>query len=94
MAHRLPSLSTVKDRTEEEMAHRAKTPDQGGKHDSPPAAGATADADALRREIELRAYHRYCERGCAAGADVDDWVEAEREVLAAHGHSGISGGKV
>ena len=75
------------------MAHRAKTPDKGGKHDSPPAAGATADADALRREIELRAYHRYCERGCAAGADVDDWVAAEREALAARGHSGVSDGK-
>ncbi len=75
------------------MAHRAKTPDKGATHDSPAAAGAIADAEALRPEIELRAYHRYCDRGCAAGADVGDWVEAEREVLAAHGHSGISGGK-
>ncbi len=75
------------------MAHRAKTPDKRGKHDSSPAPGLVADADALRREIELRAYHRYCERGCAAGADVDDWVAAEREVLAAHEHSGVSEGK-
>ena len=75
------------------MAHGAKTRDRGGKHDSPLAPGAMADADALRPEIELHAYHRYCERGCAAGADVDDWVEAEREVLAAHGHSGVSDGK-
>ena len=78
---------------EEEMAHRAKTPDKAGKHDSSPAPGLVADADALRREIELRAYHRYCERGCASGADLDDWVAAEREVLAAHGHSGVSDGK-
>lgn len=75
------------------MAHRAKTRDKGGTHDSPPVPGAMPDADALRREIELRAYHRYCERGCAAGADVDDWVAAEREVLAAHGQSVPSDGK-
>jgi hypothetical protein len=86
-------LSTVTDLTEEEMAHRSKTQDKGGKQDPALAAGATPDADALRREIELRAYHRYCERGCAAGADADDWVGAEREVLAAHGHSGVSDGK-
>lgn len=76
------------------MAHRAKTPDNGGKHDSPPASGGVADADALRREIELRAYDRYCARGCAAGADIDDWVAAEREVLAAHGQSVTSDVKV
>lgn len=75
------------------MAHRAKTRDKRGKHDSPPAPGAMPDAAALRRDIELRAYHRYCERGCAAGADVGDWLAAEQEVLAGHGHSGISGGK-
>lgn len=43
-----------------------------------------ADAETLHQEIALRAYHRYCERGCAPGCDVDDWLEAEREVLTAH----------
>jgi hypothetical protein len=38
---------------------------------------------ALREEIELRAYFKYCERGCVAGGDVEDWLAAEREVLAA-----------
>jgi hypothetical protein len=38
---------------------------------------------ALRDEIELRAYFKYCERGCVAGGDVEDWLAAEREVLAA-----------
>ena len=38
------------------------------------------DAD-LRAEIELRAYFKYCERGCVAGCDVDDWLAAEQEVL-------------
>lgn len=67
------------------MAHRAKTNNKADRNDRPRAAGVALDAETLRREIELRAYHRYCERGCTAGADLDDWVAAEREVLAAHG---------
>ncbi len=76
------------------MAHRTRTTDNGGKHDSPPSPTAAPEADALRCEIEMRAYERYCRRGCAAGADIDDWVAAEREVLAAHGQSVTSDVKV
>ena len=78
---------------EEQMAHRSKTGDKRGRRDPPPGPGAAADADALRREIELRAYHRYCERGCTAGADVDDWMAAEQEVLAAHRQRATSAAK-
>ena len=39
--------------------------------------------DSVREQIARRAYERFCDRGCAHGADVDDWVAAEREVLAA-----------
>ena len=74
------------------MGHKSKTLGKEGNLGSPPAPQA-ADADALKREIELRAYYRYCERGCAAGADIDDWIAAEQEVLAAHEHSGIPDGK-
>ena len=38
------------------------------------------DEDAVRAEIERRAYLRYCERGCTAGGELDDWLAAEREV--------------
>jgi hypothetical protein len=31
-------------------------------------------------DIARRAYARYCERGCADGHDVEDWLEAEREL--------------
>jgi hypothetical protein len=31
-------------------------------------------------EIELRAYQIYIERGGADGHDVDDWLQAEREL--------------
>lgn len=33
-------------------------------------------------EIAKAAYHRYLNRGGQHGADVDDWVEAERELRA------------
>jgi Protein of unknown function (DUF2934) len=34
-----------------------------------------------REEIELRAYQIYVERGCAHGLDVEDWLQAERELV-------------
>ena len=40
--------------------------------------------EALRQEVALRAYYKYCERGCTSGCDVEDWLAAEREVLASH----------
>ena len=67
------------------MAHKTKTADKRDQHDRTPAPGAAQDPEALRREIEWRAYHRYCERGCVPGNDLDDWMAAEEEVLSAHG---------
>jgi DUF2934 family protein len=32
-------------------------------------------------EIEVRAYQLYIERGGTDGSDVDDWLQAERELL-------------
>ena len=39
--------------------------------------------DGLFEQIQLRAYYRFCERGCTPGGEVEDWLAAEREVLAA-----------
>lgn len=36
----------------------------------------------VRREIALLAYYRYRERGSAPGFELEDWLAAEREVLA------------
>ncbi len=36
----------------------------------------------LESEIRLRAYELYLERGASAGSEKDDWLAAEREVLA------------
>ena len=33
-----------------------------------------------QEEIQLRAYYRYCDRGCAPGGELEDWLAAEREV--------------
>ena len=31
-------------------------------------------------EIAHRAFELYCERGCQHGRDIDDWLQAEREL--------------
>jgi hypothetical protein len=31
-------------------------------------------------EIAKRAFELYCERGCQDGRDVEDWLQAEREL--------------
>ena len=41
----------------------------------------TTKDEELRQEIARRAHLRYCDRGCAPGADVNDWLAAEREVI-------------
>lgn len=42
----------------------------------------STENEPLREEIARRAYVRFCDRGCAHGSDADDWLAAEREVLA------------
>ena len=48
------------------------------------AAGAPA-----REEIELRAYQIYVERGGAHGQDVEDWLQAERELVEKYRKTGL-----
>lgn len=38
-------------------------------------------AEATQEAVALRAFHLYCERGCTDGHDLDDWLQAERELL-------------
>lgn len=38
-------------------------------------------SDELQERIAKRAYELYLERGCREGCDVEDWVDAEREIL-------------
>jgi hypothetical protein len=39
----------------------------------------------IREEIELRAYQIYLERDGAPGEDVEDWLQAERELVEKYG---------
>ena len=41
----------------------------------------TAESSPTHDEIELRAYQLYEERGGAPGQDVEDWLQAERELV-------------
>jgi DUF2934 family protein len=59
---------------------------QGTSDDRAPVA--VMDGDDVRAEarepepdaIARRAYEIYCERGCADGRDMDDWLQAENEL--------------
>ena len=58
---------------------------RGDRHQPKEAAPPPANGDgAIRLEIQLRAYYRYCERGCEPGREIEDWLSAEQEVLAQH----------
>ncbi len=48
----------------------------------------TAEGHPTHEEIELRAHQIYVERGGAHGQDVNDWLQAERELLEIHGKTG------
>lgn len=45
-----------------------------------PQEGALSDE--RQERIAKRAYELYLERGCREGCDVEDWVDAERDILA------------
>jgi hypothetical protein len=45
-----------------------------------------SSAPDLEAEIRRRAYQLYEQRGCTPGHENEDWLRAEREVLARHPH--------
>jgi Protein of unknown function (DUF2934) len=49
----------------------------------------TAESHPTHEEIALRAYQIYAERGGAHGQDVDDWLQAERELVAKYGETSL-----
>ena len=46
----------------------------------PSPVRANLCSDLAYNDIARRAYELYCERGCQDGRDVDDWLQAEREL--------------
>lgn len=46
------------------------------------SASANSQSIDLEAQIRQRAYELYQERGCTPGHENDDWLQAEREVMA------------
>ncbi len=42
---------------------------------------AVSDDGEVQQRIAVRAYELYRERRCSDGRDLDDWLEAERDIL-------------
>ena len=73
------------------MSDKQRAKRQASATASTEPAAATVQGDGqLRQEIELRAYYRYCDRGCVPGSDREDWLAAEQEVLAERCATGTS----
>jgi hypothetical protein len=43
----------------------------------------SAPSDVSQDRVAQRAYELYCARGCEDGHDLDDWLQAERDVRGA-----------
>ena len=52
---------------------------------SPGSGQQIAERHPTREEIELRAYQIYVERGGAQGNDLEDWLQAEFELIEQYG---------
>ena len=48
---------------------------------TPPSAQPTSTVQLPREKIAMRAYEKWCKRGYRHGAHVQDWLEAERELM-------------
>ena len=65
---------------------RPKTTESKKKTTTAPALVSDSANDSPRvstSDIALKAFAYYCERGYQHGADVEDWLRAERELLGA-----------
>ena len=49
---------------------------------TPSPSNGYGNTNELQDEIRRRAYELYQERGCEPGHEVEDWFEAERQVMA------------
>lgn len=50
-------------------------------HTSPSQAAETDSQELAQDKVRRRAYEIYLERGAVAGFEVEDWLQAESEVL-------------
>ncbi len=52
-----------------------------GEKEIPMGSVPSEDRGDLQRRISMRAFELYVEHGCQDGHDLEDWLEAERQVL-------------
>lgn len=55
---------------------------------TPPPSQPTTSIKVPHEKIAQRAYEKWCKRGRQHGAHLQDWLEAERELMAEYGRSG------
>lgn len=73
-----PQLAQEKPvKTRQVVAVRTKTSDAA----AVPSKSSVSACDDLQVLIAKRAYELHVERGCRDGYALDDWLEAEREIL-------------
>jgi hypothetical protein len=47
---------------------------------TPMTPPATTPSKFPHEKIAMRAYEKWCQRGCPHGTDVQDWLDAEKEL--------------
>jgi hypothetical protein len=60
---------------------------------SPTMRKTAAKYQPTQEEIALRAYEIYMERDGAPGDEVEDWIQAERQLIEKHANGGNGRGK-
>jgi hypothetical protein len=60
---------------------------------SPSQKPRMATKQLTSEEIAFRAYQIYLERGSAPGNELEDWIQAERELLGENGKLAVENGK-
>jgi hypothetical protein len=79
MATKTTKTSTVKSKANE----KTTAPKVARVRKSESTVGSMMRTPAFE-EIAARAYERYVARGCEDGHDVEDWLDAERDLQHAH----------
>jgi hypothetical protein len=62
-------------------AEAKKSPAKAEASVSKQVAAVTTRTVDIQEAVRLRAYELFLQRGCQHGADFDDWLQAEQEIL-------------
>jgi hypothetical protein len=76
------------DESSRRTTRRNRVLDVTSKANDPTRAASAQDADVAaadvapgdREQVAIKAFEIYCARGCEDGHDLEDWIEAERQI--------------